>query len=102
MEQPIVRMARTRRTQQQIRDLLSEFDGAGCTVKEFCQLKGISQGNFQRWKSRRKETVLVKTTPSGFAKIMVRSPSSDHLFAEVNGIRFFQAVSAAYLKELIS
>lgn len=44
MEQPIVAKSRTRRTQEQIRDLLAEFDKAGCTVKEFCQLNSI-----ERW-----------------------------------------------------
>ncbi len=92
---------RTRRTQGQINELLSEFDKGGCTVKEFCELKGISQGNFHKWKSRRKETGLERERSSAFAKLMVRSSSFDHLFAEVNGIRFYQPVSAAYLKELI-
>ena len=101
MEQPIIAKARTRRTQQQIIDLLAEFDKADCTVKEFCQLKGISQGNFHKWKSRRKQTGLQKVRSSGFAKVFVNRSSSDHLFAEVNGVRFYQAVSAAYLKELI-
>ncbi len=98
----MVRKTRPRRTQQQISDLLSEYDKAGCTVKEFCQLKGISQGNFHKWKSRRKETGLRKRGPSGFAKVVVGSSSSDYLFAEVNGIRFYQSVSASYLKELIA
>lgn len=102
MEQAMVAKTRTRRTQEQIRDLLAEFDEAGCTVKEFCQLKGISQGNFHKWKSRHKEIYLPKERSSGFAQVVVRSSSSAHLFAEVNGIRFYQSVSAAYLKELIA
>ncbi len=101
MEQPIIAKARTRRTQQQISDLLGEFDKADCTVKEFCQFKGISQGNFHKWKSRRNQTSLQKIGSSSFAKIHLNPSSSDHLFAEVNGIRFYQAVSAAYLKEII-
>ena len=98
----MVAKTRTRRTQEQIRDLLAEFDKAGCRVKEFCQLKGINQGNFHKWKSRRKEMGMQKERSSGFAQVVVRSSSSDHLFAEVNGIRFYQPVSAAYLKELIA
>ncbi len=101
MEQSIVAKTRTRRTQDQIRDLLTEFDTAGCTVKEFCQLKGIGQGNFHKWKLRRKEIGLVKEKSSGFAQVLVQSSTSEHLFAEVNGIRLFQPVSAAYLKELV-
>jgi hypothetical protein len=101
MEQPIIVKARTRRTQQQISDLLAEFDKADCTVKEFCELKGINQGNFHKWKSRRKEIGVQRSRPSAFTKVLVRSSSSDHLFAEVNGVRFYQPVSAAYLKELI-
>lgn len=102
MEQAITAKTRTRRTQQQIVDLLAEFDKAGCTVKDFCQSKGISQGNFHKWKSRRKETSLQKIKTSGFAKVVVRSLSADNLFAEVKGVRIYQPVSAAYLKELLA
>ena len=102
MEQATETRPRIRRTQQQIRELMTEFDKGNFTVKEFCRLKGLSYGNFHKWKSRRKETSSPKIKTPGFASVVVGSLSSDHLFAEVNGIRFYQAVSAAYLKELIA
>lgn len=102
MEQSIVGRPRTRRTQQQIRDLVAEYDKAGCTVKEFCQLKGINNGNFHKWKSRVRNGTLQKDKAAGFARIVVPAGLTGHLFAEVKGIRFYQEVSAAYLKELIA
>jgi hypothetical protein len=102
MEQSIAGRTRTRRTQEQIRELLSEFEVAGCTVKEFCQLKGINNGNFHKWRSRLREGVWKKDKAAGFSRVVVHPSLGDHLFAEVNGIRFYQVVSAAYLKELIA
>lgn len=98
MEQSSVR---TRRTHQQIRELLAEFSTTGCTVKEFCAAHQISKATFHKWQSGSK----VKSTGgprAGFAKVVVNSSSANALFAEVNGIRFYQPVSASYLKELIA
>lgn len=91
---------RPRRTRQQIRELLDEYEKAGCTVKEFCRIHGINQGNFHKWKSRSKEAP--KDKLPGFTKLQVIPSTADRLFAEVNGIRFYQPVSAAYLKELLA
>lgn len=101
MEQVIETRPRTRRTQQQIRDLLAEFDKGSYTVKEFCQLKGLSQGVFHKWKSRWRNIVFQKDKSTGFAKVIVQPTPAGQIFAEVNGVRFYQAVSASYLKELI-
>lgn len=101
MEQVIETKTRTRRTQQQISDLLAEFDNGNFTVKEFCQLKGLSYGTFHKWQFNRKNNFLNRQQNPGFAP--VKLTSSEHgLFAEVKGIRLFQPVSAAYLKELLA
>lgn len=102
MEQAIETKTRTPRTQQQIRDLLAEFDKGNFTVKEFCQLKGLSYGNFHKWKSRLKNVSSEPNNSAGFARVLVHSALDSSLFAEVKGIRLFQPVSAAYLKELLA
>jgi hypothetical protein len=100
MEQQIKALPRTRRTSQQINDLLTEFDNSGCTVKEFCLLHGMSAGAFHKWQSRYKSISDQKDPSPGFAEVMVRT-SSGALFAEVNGIRLYQPVHASFLKELL-
>lgn len=99
MEQSITTKPRRRRTQQQIRDLLTQFNKANCTVKEFCRVNHISHATFHKWRSRLRNKAQKDSSP-GFAEVVVRSASPDVLFAEVNGIRIYQPVSAAYLKEL--
>ncbi len=45
---------RSRRTHQQIADVLADFSKAGLTVKEFCELHQISRGTFHKWQSKLK------------------------------------------------
>lgn len=94
-------MRRTRRTREQIENLLTEFSKTGETIKQFCQQHNISAGTFHKWQSRHKGKVLKKVNGSGFAAITVAPLSTGNLFAEVKGIRIYQPVSAAYIKELL-
>ena len=89
---------RSRRTRQQILDLLEEFRTSGNNVKEFCSSRGITPGTFHKWQSRAK-AIPVKTKKAAFAPVKVDA-LPDHLFAEVGVIRIYQVVSAEYLKEL--
>jgi phosphoribosylamine-glycine ligase len=99
IEQSNLTSSRSRRSKQQILDLLSEFEKSKATAKDFCKQYNISPANFHKWKSRYKsnETGMKKTF--GFATLDVISSSS--LFAEVKGIRIYQPVSASFLKELL-
>lgn len=101
MEQHEVSKVRMRRTQQQIGELLSQYEQDGYSVKEFCQMNGLNPGNFHKWLARRKEPGSSNPASSGFSKVVLQSPPAEHLFAEVSGIRLYQPVSAAYLKELV-
>jgi len=102
MEQDLRTGPRSRRTQQQVAELLVEFTNAGCTVKEFCRVNHISQATFHKWRSRLKIKAAQKAISPGFAEVLVHSTSPGALFAEVKGIRIYQRVSAAYLKELFA
>jgi len=94
-------LPRTRRTSQQIKDLLTAFEEAGCTVKEFCLLHGMSGGTFHKWQSRYRNMNDQKDLSPGFAEVMIRSSVPGALFAEVNGVRLYQPVHASFLKELL-
>lgn len=95
------RPARTpRRTASEIRVLLDLFDLSAVTAKEFCSTHGIRETAFYKWRGRYR----TREEEQAFIPLHVASPSSGEaaLFAEVNGIRIYQAVPASYLKELVS
>jgi transposase-like protein len=104
MEQIIEKRTRQRRSNQQILQLLEEFEKSKATVKDFCKKHGISTGNFHKWKSRYRSKSVIKSKASGFAAIdVVSSPQvvSHLLFAEVGSIKIYQPVSATFLKSLL-
>ena len=88
------------RTNQQILQVLDEFKRSGLTVVDFCKQQHINVGNFNKWKSRYMSASVTNNQKSGFAKLNIAT-SSTTLFAEVNGIRLYQPVSASFLKELM-
>lgn len=94
------RQTRTpRRTAKEIKELLDLFELSALTAKQFCSTRGISETAFYKWRGRYRS---VEVT-SDFIPLQVAATSSEGaLFAEVSGIRIYQAVPAAYLKELLS
>lgn len=101
MDQQIERLRRKQKTSEQIADISRNFSESGSTVKQFCADHQIVPGTFHKWQSRLKGNAVKKQVKSGFAPVLV-SPSFPGLFAEVKGVRIFQPVSAAYLKELMA
>ena len=97
---------RSRRTTAEILRLLDEFHKGSLGVGEFCKVHGLHPANFHKWRSRHKEKLVKKPAkPSGFAPVKVQpvsTPASSSLFAEINGLKLYQPVSASYLKELLS
>lgn len=107
MEQTSIRSPRIRRSNQQILDLLCDYEKGGVSVKEFCSIHNISTGTFYKWQSRYKSKREQDSKPAaqaGFANLTI-IPSAGHvntsLFAEVNGIKIYQRVDASYLKALL-
>jgi len=95
--------SRIRRTNQQIMDLLKEFLQSGLSVVEFGSLHNIHPATIGKWKSRYLNTKSDSADSGGFTRISITEPSaSSVLFAEVNGIKIFQPVSASFLKELLA
>ena len=86
------------RSRSVILGLLKEQQESGISVRSFCAARSIAEGSFYGWKKRygREGTVV---NDKDFARIQVVAAPGG-LFAEVNGIKLYQPVSAAYLKEL--
>lgn len=89
---------RSRRSAKEIRALLELFDSSGITAKQFCTNNGISETVFYKWRGRYR-TVEEK---NNFIPLQMEASGWHGLFAEVNGIRIYQAVSASFLKELLA
>lgn len=100
MEQHDILKVRMRRTHQQIDELLSQYEQSGCSVGEFCSMKGLNPRSLHKWLSRRKAAGADNVVTSGFSKVILQASPTVVLFAEVGSIRLYQPVSAAYLKEL--
>ena len=101
MESTKTQPPRLRRSILDIQNLLKEFDQGSVNAIEFCSRHNISKGTFYKWQSRYKRKAESKTKGPGFADISIVPSSVDVLFAEVKGIKIYQAVAASYLKELL-
>ena len=76
-------------------ELLNEYDTTqGMTIKEFCKLHQINEGSFYAARKRMRD--IAKKQSSGFVALSTPTlkESAGSLFAEVNGIKLYQAVSA--------
>lgn len=94
-------MQRNRRTREQVESLLAEFSKSGLRVKEFCSLHQLSVTTFHKWQARHRKKAAPKDSEPAFARVQIAAWSPGALFAEVKGIRLYQPVEAAYLKELL-
>lgn len=105
MEQAEQKPSAKRRSRQELTSLLKKFEKCeGVTAKAFCQLHQITESAFYRFRARYyKKTEAAKQ--AGFIPITPHTAAEDRpgiLFAEVKGIKLYQAVSADYLKILAS
>ena len=103
MEQTEKKPVSSKLTREQVLQIVSQYKKSqGLTVKEFCQQHGISEGSFYSFRSRYGLKSQSKNKPGGFIAITtptLKEPSNT-LFAEVKGIKLYQAVPADYLKTL--
>ena len=93
---------RTRRTSEEIKKLLELFSQSGISANDFCILHGISEVLFSKWRSRYLNKQALKENNFVLLHNTSGMENASFLFAEVKGIRIFQAVTASYLKELIA
>jgi len=97
MEEKKEKSVRKFRGQTAIVKLLQEQSQSGQSIKSFCAIHGIAEGTFHNWKHRYGGEV---DTRPGFATVQIIPEPG--LFAAVGGIKIYQPVSAAYLKELLA
>ena len=94
----------SRPSKAQMLEMLDEYDKTkGMTIKEFCKVRQINEGSFYTARKRHRARGSAKKQSSGFIAITrpaLKEPAGS-LFAEVNGIRLYQAVPAEYLKALV-
>jgi len=85
------------RSKPAILELLSQQRQSGLSIQAFCSQHSIPSGSFHNWKKKYDTDDVIS---SGFTAVQISSSAA--LFAEVNGIKIYQPVSAVYLKELAS
>lgn len=90
-----------RRTTEQIESLINDYESSGLSANDFCKLHQIKKVYLTRWIKRYRKN----KAPKGFVAVRASSQRVDRkevLFAEYQGIRFYQPVEAAYFKALLS
>lgn len=92
----------TRRSSSEILSILQQYKQSNQTVRAFCETQNLNTGTFNTWKKRYRFQVASPSNSNGFMELQVNSTSPAQLFAEVNGIRIYQPVSADFLKSLIA
>jgi hypothetical protein len=97
MQENQEKAARKFRGKTAIVKLLEEQSRSGQNIKMFCAAQGIAEGTFHNWKHKYGSEA---DGHSGFARVQIIPEPG--LFATVGGIKIYQPVSAAYLKELLA
>ena len=82
--------------------MLHEYEKSNLAIKTFCLENNIAPGTFYYWKKKYNTRSVNQPTQSGFASLHITTPSPAAIFAEVHGIKIYQWVTAAYLKELLA
>ncbi len=97
----VKQIKRSRRTSEEIKKLLADFKQSGTDAKDFCNTHGINPGVFYKWKARHLNKPAARQ--NGFVALQpFAALQGAALFAEVKGIKIYQAVTASYLKELLA
>lgn len=87
------------RSKPAILELLREQQQSGLSIQTFCTQHSIPSGSFHNWKKKYGAGDGLSAA-SSFVPVQIKTSAT--LFAEVNGIKLYQPVSAGYLKELTS
>jgi len=95
--------------EQEMFPLVSERETCGLTVKQFCELKCISEPTFYYWRkkyhvNRRKS---LRQSGGGFSMLQLKEErdleiTNGQLLAEYKGVKFYREPSVEFLKALMS
>ena len=104
-----VRPRKPQLNQEHAFGLMEEFEkNDKLSAKLFCEQHSMANNTFYYWLKRYRKRHAETTVSKGFIPLVIKTTSSystassSCLFAEVNGIRLYQAVPAEYLKTLAS
>jgi hypothetical protein len=89
------------RSKSVILELLRQQQHSGLSIQTFCAQHSIPSGSFHNWKKKYGASV-DQAAGQSFTPLQIKAAAAQQLFAEVNGIKLYQPVSAGYLKELAS
>ena len=103
MEVEVAKPSGVQRSKEEIISILEECRKSGKSVKEFAKSRGIHEATYYNWRNKYlgKQG---KEKRADFAKLKINPTPATHasvLFAEVRGIKVYQPVAAAFLKELM-
>jgi hypothetical protein len=105
MEAISAKKVRVFRGKETILNILNDYKKSNLSIKAFCQDNKLASATFHNWKKKYSNTLRKPDVQPGFATLQI-TPSAPivapALFAEVKGIKIFQPVTAAYLKELLA
>ena len=104
MEAPVSKKIRIFRGEETILNILGEYKKSNLSIKAFCAANDIAQASFCNWKKKYCKSLVKPAKSAGFTSLQIApdAVSASVLFAEVNHIRIYQPVTAAYLKELLA
>lgn len=104
MEKNSTKVVRVFRGKAKILTLLEEFGKSDMSIEAFCTANSIASTSFHKWKKKYGVPKVKPKEERGFTPLRITpvAPAEEvSLFAAVNGIRIYQLVPAAYLKELL-
>ena len=103
MEAPVAKKIRLFRSEETILNILTEYKKSKLSVKAFCVQNNIASATFHTWKKKYSRRSVKPVKQAGFAALEITTPVvAESLFAVVKGIKIYQWVTAAYLKELLA
>lgn len=106
MEATRPRKQRIRLSEKDIRNVIKEYETSGNTVVQFCQVKNFTISTFQRWRRKYDDRNISKPNVT-FVPVNIAPQDNNYaneatLFAEVHGIKLYQAMPAEYLLILLN
>lgn len=103
METTGAKKVRVFRGKETILAILNDYKRSNLSVKAFCDANNIASASFHNWKKKYRGSDSSRAAQPGFTTLRI-TPSApvSGLFAEVNSIKIYQPVTAAYLKELLA
>ena len=100
------RKQRIRLSEMDIKNVIKEYEISGNTVVQFCEVKNFNISTFQRWRRKYDYKDIAKPNAT-FVPVNIATQDNSHaneatLFAEVHGIKLYQAMPAEYLLALLN